>query len=113
MRPSTRSVPLKRAAGAGLSSFVRGSGARYIHARGRWNSAGSGAVKLRSHSAPSMTPRAWPGRMAASPTLIQSAPAAAGAGSVSLCARGPCALRSNSVTQSEPFGSAPGRLWTV
>ncbi len=113
VRPSTRSVPLKRAAGAGLSSFVRGSGVRYIQARGRWNSGGSGALKVRSHSAPSIAPCAWPGRSAASPTLIQSPPVAAGPGSVSLCARGPCAARSNSVTQSEPFGSAPGRLWTV
>jgi hypothetical protein len=92
---------------------VRGSRARYIHARGRWNSGGSEVAKRRSHSAPSMAPTAAPARMEASPTLIQSAPPAAGPGTVSLWARGPWAEPSKRVTQSEPFGSAPGRLCTV
>ena len=38
---------------------------------------------------------------------------AVGAGFVSLCARGPSEAPSKSVTQSDPFGSASGRLWTV
>ena len=113
LRPSTRSEPSKRAAGSGLSSFVRGSGVRYIQGRGRWYRGGSEVEKRRSHSAPSMAPIAAPERIDASPTLIHSAPPALGPGIVSLCARGPSAAPSNRVTQSEPFGSAPGRLCTV
>ncbi len=74
---------------------------------------GSEVAKRKSHSAPSTVPTAAPARRDASPTLIQSPPPALGAGVVSLCARGAWAEPSKSVTQSEPFGSAPGRLCTV
>ena len=47
--PSASIQPVNTASGCGLSSFVRGSGARYIHARGRWRSAGSPPAACRSH----------------------------------------------------------------
>jgi hypothetical protein len=112
-RPSTDSDPSKRAPGAGLSSFVRGSGAVYIQSRGRWRSGSSPLSKRSSHVTPSNPPTAWPRRIAASPTPIQSPSPARGPGSVTLRARGASRSASNSVNQSEPFGSSPGRLCTV
>ena len=103
--------PEKRAAGAGESSFVRGSGARYMRLAGRWKS-GSSALSIRkSQRMSSIDPVAPSAPMRAEPTRSQSAPPLSGAGTVTLAARGPSGR--NSVNHSEPFGAAPGRLWTV
>ena len=107
------SEPWKRAAGAGLSSLVRGRRARYIQSRGRWNSGASALSKRSSQAIPSRAPKARPGPIAASPTPSHSPPPARGAATVTFWARGPPAAASKSVNQSEPVGAAPGRLWTV
>ena len=63
----------------------------------------------------STEPSARPGPISASATRIQSPAGASScaAGTVTLVARGPAASRSKRQNQIEPFGSAPGRLWTV
>jgi hypothetical protein len=112
-RPSTDSDPSNRAPGSGLSSFVRGSRAPYIHSRGRWNRGTSAPSKRISHPTPSNAPTASPERMDASRTPIHSSPPARGPGSVTFAARGPSAEASNRVNHSDPTGSAPARLCTV
>ena len=81
-------VPSKTALGNGLSSFVRGSGARYIHSRGRWRSGSASPRMASSHEAlrpwALAPPRAPSGPNRLSPIAIQSA--ASGRGSVSLTA---------------------------
>ncbi len=46
-RAADRHRAVEDGAGSGLSSFVRGSGARYIHSRGRWRS-GSASPRIAS-----------------------------------------------------------------
>ena len=87
-RSPTVIVPSKVALGSGLSSLVRGSGARYISSRGRWRSGlaspriASSQLALRPCAA--ACPRAPAGPKRLSPIAIQSA--ATGPGSVSLTA---------------------------
>ena len=113
-RPSTRSDPSKRAAGTGLSSFVRGSRARYIQARGRWNSGGSELAKRRSHSAPSIAPAAAPG---AHRRLPHSDPVAAAGGRSGQRLLVRARALGGAVEERHPERAvrqrAPGRLCTV
>ena len=77
-RPPARTSPSKRASGYGLSSFVRGSGARYMKSPGRWWNGGSDDSKRRSQaasrrSAPTSAaafPTTRPGSKRASPTWM-------------------------------------------
>ena len=101
--------------GTGLSSFVRGSGARYIHSRGRWRSGASAPAIWSSQAARRSCPLACPcaavSPSVASPIAIQPSSGARGSGRVSLtAAAGPGWLTSNRVHQSEPTGCSPGPL---
>jgi hypothetical protein len=84
--PPTARLPSKTALGNGLSSLVRGSGARYIHSRGRWRSGSDAGRIARSQVAArpraSAPPRAPAGPNALSPIRIQPAGSATGSGSV-------------------------------
>ena len=112
-RPSTASDPEKRAAGAGDSSFVRGSRARYIHAARQMEQRLLG--RLERQVPPNVVadrPAGAVRRRSAPPPLSASRRRrVSGSGSVSFAARGPSGL--NSVNHSEPVGAAPGRLCTV
>ena len=89
----------------------------YIQPRGRWKRGRSAVAKRSSQEAAqdweTASPEASPAPSRASPILIQSPPPADGWSAPTLEARGPSALRSKSVNQSEPCGWPPGRLWTV
>jgi hypothetical protein len=63
----------------------------------------------------SIDPRAWPGPISAPATSIQDAwgELSFSEPTVTLVARGASASASNRTNQIEPFGSSPGRLWTV
>ncbi len=108
-------VPSKIALGSGLSSLVRGSGAVYIHPRGRWRSGAASPRIASSQAAERPCASAWPrapaGPNVLSPMAIQSA--ARGAGSVSLTAYGAPCPASENVHQTEPVGACPGRWWVV
>ena len=91
---------------------MRGSGARYIHEAGRWNSGSSARSMTSSQAASSpIDPSAPSAPILADPTLSQSPPPASGPGTVSFAARGPSG--ENSANHSDPVGAAPGRLCTV
>jgi hypothetical protein len=64
-RPSTVASPVARVAGWGLQSLVRGRGAAYSQARGRWASGGSPpssrTSQLASRPAAAALPAAWSG----------------------------------------------------
>jgi hypothetical protein len=100
-RPPASTQPLNTASGRGLSSLVRGSGARYIHSRGRCRSSGSAPAASRSHDAVRPSADAEPRK-----------PVGGGPGSDSLTAYGAPASASQTVHHSAPVGSAPGR-WCV
>ena len=101
--------PPKVALGSGLSSLVRGSGARYIHARGRWRSGSASPRMASSHEAlrpcALACPRAPAGPKWLSPIAIQPAGSATGPGSVSFTAYGEPASASEYVHQTEPVGA--------
>ena len=104
-RPPTSSVPVNTASGSGLSSFVRGSGARYIHARGRCLRAASAARGLE-------VPRGRPAVRLGAPGEPRRL-ADAGAGSDCLTAYGGPASASHTVHHSAPVGASPGRACEV
>ena len=107
-RPSTSRAPEKRASGYGLRSFVRGSGARYIQARGRWLQRLLGRVE-----GAGPTPRGAPPPPRSRPPCRSPAPRrrsgcssprrAPASGSVCFTAPRPVAP-SKSVNHSEPVG---------
>src|SRR4051812_12401536 len=112
-RPATSTEPEKRAAGSGVSVFVRGSGAEYIHSRGRCHSGGSDDSNASFHNASPACPDAPPSPIRDSPTRSQSPSSLPGSGSVILVAYGPSPAPWKNVNHTEPDGEAPGRLWTV
>ena len=59
-RSPARTVPSKRAPGYGVSSLVRGTGARYIQSRARWKSGSSSEPNESSHEASSWSVFALP-----------------------------------------------------
>ena len=99
---------MNTASGSGLSSLVRGSGARYIHARGRWRRAASSPAASSSQAAE---------RPAAEADPANRAPAGGdGAGSDCLTAYGGPASASHTVHHSAPVGASPGRwcdVWRI
>lgn len=106
-------VPSNRAAGAGLVSFVRGSGARYIHARGRWRSSAS-EDSIRSDQLASPQPPSAPAGPSEEPsTAIQPSAGTERASLVCLYANGRRRVPSKNVHHTEPRGGWPGCLWTV
>ena len=88
LRPSTAAVPEARGRRR-RSSFVRGSGARYIHARGRWKRAPRAPSSATSHNIVTDPPGARSGRRGPPPLSASRRPRWPGRGAVSLAARGP------------------------
>ncbi len=83
---------------------MRGTGARYIQSRGRWNSGSSAESKVRSHEAlrpsPSALPVAVPNPSLESPMWMYSSSPAPTSASVSFTADG--GSPSKSVNHSDP-----------
>ena len=107
--------PPKRAAGTGLSSFVRGQPACGTSTRAGGGAAGSLALESAGpttrRTSPSLRPRPARTRRRRPRSSPRRRPPAPGAGHL-VRARPPGAP-SNSVNQSDPFGGSPGRLCTV
>ena len=99
---------MNTASGSGLSSFVRGSGARYIHARGRWRRPASSPAGSSSQAAERPCADAAPAKR---PPVGGD-----GAGSDCLTAYGGPASASQTVHHSAPVGASPGRwcdVWRI
>ena len=116
-RSPARTTPSKRASGYGLSSFVFGTGARYIQSRGRWKSASCSEPNVSSHEASSCSvfavPATRPSSNALSPIRMYAPSGADTSAVVTFDASGPSAFPSNSVNHSDPCGSCCECLWTV
>src|SRR5204863_1286961 len=104
-RSSITRLPVKLAMGCTLTGFVRGSGASYIHPRGRWANV-SAPENCTSQLTPtpgtSTAPRAPPASSTASPIRIHEPAPALGCSNVVFAATGAGAAASKYVNHKEP-----------
>jgi hypothetical protein len=98
-----------------VPDFVRGTGASYIHAAGRWRCSASVPVSVKSQSASSVGLRSAP-RPPRGPSCAPATsmcPPGGTCAPATVCLPARTSSPSKSVSHSDAVCAAPGRWWTV